>query len=98
MNKVITLARDMMLTSDEYIAFMRLITSERESEGSSEALRDPEPPSKKRSASAKRSDRILSRAFREANSKMRLKNGQLRKGRTQSDVARLAQRLRKKMK
>lgn len=53
---------------------------------------------KKRSASAKRSDKKLSRAFREANSKMRLKNGQLRKGRTQADVARLAQKLRKKMK
>ena len=58
----------------------------------------PTLPKKKRSAAAKRSDKKLSRAFREANSKMRLKNGQLRKGRTQADVARLAQKLRKKMK
>ena len=58
----------------------------------------PTLPRKKRSVAAKRSDKKLSRAFREANSKMRLKNGQLRKGRTQADVARLAQRLRKKMK
>lgn len=58
----------------------------------------PALPKKKRSAAAKRSDKKLSRAFREANSKMRLKNGQLRKGRTQADVARLAQKLRKKMK
>jgi len=54
-------------------------------------------PKRKRSAAAKRSDKKLSRAFKEANSKMRLKNGQLRKGRTQKDIARLAQKLRKKM-
>ena len=54
-------------------------------------------PKKKRSPGAKRADKVLSRAFKEANSKMRLKNGQLRKGRTQADVARLAQKLRKQM-
>tara|TARA_R110000823_G_scaffold45276_1_gene116729 strand:+ start:119 stop:664 length:546 start_codon:yes stop_codon:yes gene_type:complete len=51
----------------------------------------------KRSKSARASDKKLSRAFKMANSKLRLKNGQLRKGRTQADVARMAQRLRKKM-
>ena len=30
------MARDMMLTPDEYMSLMRLITSERESEGASE--------------------------------------------------------------
>lgn len=40
----------------------------------------------------------LAKAFREANAKLRNKNGKLRKGKTQADVARLAQRLRKKMK
>ena len=57
----------------------------------------PVMPIKKRSRKAKASDKKLSRAFKEANSKLRLRNGQLRKGRTQADVARLAQRLRKKM-
>jgi len=54
-------------------------------------------PKKKRSRSAKASDKKLSKAFKEANSKLRLKNGKLRKGKSQSDVAKLAHRLRKKM-
>ena len=52
---------------------------------------------KKRSRSARASDKMLSRAFKEANSKLRNKNGSLRRGKTQADVARMAQRLRKKM-
>ena len=39
----------------------------------------------------------LSKAFQIANQRYRLKNGQLRKGRSQSDIAKLAQKLRKKM-
>ena len=54
-------------------------------------------PKKKRSRTARASDKKLSKAFKMANSKLRLKNGQLRKGRTQSDIAKLAQKLRKKM-
>lgn len=42
-------------------------------------------------------DRKLSAAFKEANRRLRTKSGKLRKGKTQADVARLAQRLRKKM-
>ena len=52
---------------------------------------------KKRSRSAKAADKKLSKAFKEANSRLRLKNGALRKGRTQADVAKLAHKLRKKM-
>ena len=52
---------------------------------------------KKRSRSARASDKKLSKAFKEANSKLRLKSGQLKKGKTQADLARLAQKLRKKM-
>lgn len=55
------------------------------------------PLKKKRSRSAKASDRKLSKAFKMANEKLRKKNGQLKKGKTQADVARMAQRLRKKM-
>ena len=39
----------------------------------------------------------MSKALREANRRLRTKSGKLRKGKTQADVMRLAQRLRKKM-
>lgn len=55
---------------------------------------EPAAPSPKK---RKRRDRKLSAAFKEANARLRTKSGKLRKGKTQSDVARLAQRLRKKM-
>lgn len=54
-------------------------------------------PKKKRSRSARAADKKLSKAFKEANARYRLKNGSLRKGRTQSDIAKLAHKLRKKM-
>ena len=86
----------MMLTVDEYMALRRLISSERESEGAALTLETQDKP-KKRSRSARSADKKLSRAFKMANDKLRLKNGQLRSGRTQADVARMAQKLRKKM-
>lgn len=52
---------------------------------------------RKVSAATRRSRKNLSKAFKMANSKLRLKNGQLKKGKTQADVARMAQKLRKKM-
>jgi len=52
---------------------------------------------KKRSRSAKASDKKLSKAFKQANDRYRLKSGKLRKGRTQADIAKLAHKLRKKM-
>lgn len=39
----------------------------------------------------------LSKALKEANRRMRTKTGKLRKGKTQSDIMKLAQKLRKKM-
>jgi|TARA_R110001606_G_C15303383_1_gene642823 hypothetical protein len=54
-------------------------------------------PKRKRSKSARAADKKLSKAFKEANSKLRTNKGQLRKGKTQADVARMAHRLRKKM-
>ena len=54
-------------------------------------------PKAKRSRKAKAADKKLSKAFKEANRRMRTKKGALRKGKTQADVARLAHRLRKKM-
>ena len=92
------MARDMMLTPDEYMALMRLITSERESEGAREEAKvaDSVKP-RRRSRSARAADRKLSMAFKEANRRYRKKDGSLRSGRSQADIARLAHRLRKKM-
>lgn len=52
---------------------------------------------RKRSRSARASDKKLSKAFKEANRRYRKKDGSLRSGRTQSDIAKLAHKLRKKM-
>jgi hypothetical protein len=86
----------MMLTPDEYMAIMRLISSERESEGAMEEARVVDKP-KRRSRKARSADRKLSAAFKEANSRYRKKDGSLRNGRTQADIAKLAHKLRKRM-
>lgn len=85
--------RNMMLTVDEYMAIRRLIESERESEGA--ALAEEQP--KKRSASAKRSDKKMSKALEQANEELRKQNGELRKGVTQADVMTRAHKIRKGM-
>ena len=54
-----------------------------------------EAPKKKRSRSAKAADKMLSSAFKEANARYRKKDGSLRAGRTQADIAKLAHKLRK---
>lgn len=53
--------------------------------------------SRKRSRKQKAQDKKKSKAWAQANSEMRNKNGQLRKGRTQKDVATRANKLLKKM-
>ena len=82
---------DVTMTLEEYEALRRLITSERESEGAS--LTAASPPKKTR----RKKNPKLKRALTEANRRMRLKSGKLRKGRTQADVMRLAHKLMKKM-
>lgn len=57
-----------------------------------------EKPKRKRSAAMKKSDKKLSAAFKKANATCRKKNGQFKKGKCQADVAKMAHRLRKKMK
>jgi len=89
-----------MLTPDEYMAIMRLITSERESEGEKEALAKSsvESPRPKRVTKTMRSSRKkLSKALKQANTRYRNKNGSLKKGKSQADIMKLAQRLRKRM-
>ena len=78
------------MTLEEYEALRRLISSERESEG---ATLSQEKPKKRRS----RRNPKLKAALKQANAKLRNKNGKLKKGKTQSDVMKLAHRLRKKM-
>ena len=56
------------------------------------------PPLPKPRKKNKKHCKNLSQCFRQANAKLRLKNGKLRKGKTQSDVAKMAHRLLKKMK
>jgi len=53
-------------------------------------------PKRRRSRFARAADKQLSMAFKEANRRYRKKDGSLRAGRTQSDIAKLAHKLRKK--
>lgn len=55
------------------------------------------PIAKKLRKKNKKHCKNLSECFKEANSKLRNKNGQLKKGKTQADVARMAQRLLRKI-
>lgn len=88
-----------MLTPDEYMSLMRLIRSERESEGASLAMREelPADKPKRRSRSAKKNDKKMSQALAQANQELRKVNGDLRKGITQADIMTRAHRIRKKL-
>ena len=90
----------MMLTPDEYMALLRLITSERESEGATLALREESitAPKRRRSRKQRASDKRSSEAFKKANELGRKKDGSFKKGYDQARIASVAQRLRKKMK
>lgn len=87
----------MMLTPDEYMSLMRLIRSERESEGATLAARvdSPADKPKRRSRSARANDKKMAEALERANADLRKVNGDLRKGITQADVMRRAHRIRK---
>ena len=52
---------------------------------------------KKKTRKKTKTDKLQAEALRQANAKLRKKNGQLRKGKTQSDVMRLAHRIRKRL-
>ncbi len=53
-------------------------------------------PKRKRSRTERAADKKLSAAFKAANARYRRKDGSLRAGRTQADIAKLAHKLRKK--
>jgi len=65
-----------MLTVDEYMAIRRLIDSERESEGATEAIRTETPVKKK----PRKKNTKYAKAFRKVQSKYKLKSGKWKKG------------------
>ena len=76
-----------MLTPEEYIGLRRLLDSEKESEGASLSLRgDTPPPRKRKTRKQSARSKKLAKALEMANADLRKKNGELKKGKTQSDV------------
>ena len=92
------MARDMMLTPDEYMAIMRLIESERESEGSSLSNRrlDESPPKPKRKRKVTKYNRAFGRMLKKVKETSRLKDGSYRKGWSSSKEMRKAHKLTRK--
>ena len=86
-----------MLTPDEYMSLMRLIRSERESEGASLAARENPPADKpkRRSRAARANDKKMAMALETANADLRTQNGDFRKGVGQPDIMRRAHRIKK---
>ena len=84
------------MTLEEFEALRDLIRSERESEGASLAIRDNAPGKPKKRKKSARS-RKMSKAIKQAMAKMKKANGQFRKGKSMSDVMKLANKLADKM-
>ena len=83
---------EIRMTLEEYEALRRLISSERESEGASlSSEMQTRGNGKKRKKTAR--DRAMKKAIPIANERYKKKNGEFRKGRSQSDVMRLANKL-----
>lgn len=80
------------MTMEEYLALINGLTASEPAQMSEMV----EASTKKPKRRAKKNPK-LKRALTEANRRMRLKSGKLRKGKTQADVMRLAHRLLKKM-
>ena len=80
------------LTLEEYHALMRLVESERESEGAHEQAVE-----KKRTRKKTASDRNMSKAMKDARKFSRKKNGDFRKGWNNSKEMTKAHALRRKM-
>jgi len=83
---------EIRMTLEEYEALRRLISSERESEGAKAADREMERSTPKKRKKTKR-DKAMAKAIPMANERYRKKNGDFRKGRSQSDVMTLANKL-----
>jgi hypothetical protein len=87
---------DVTMSLEEYETMRAMIMNQGPPSDGQTTLPSSSAP-KKRSRSARASDKLLSKAFKMANEKCRCKNGSLKKGKTQADVAKMAQKLRKQM-
>ncbi len=80
---MVSIARDMMLTVEEYMALRRLIDSERESEGSKIVETQLENTPKKRSTAYSRK---YKKAFKSVSPRYKSKSGKWKKGGFKSAV------------
>lgn len=85
---------DVTMTLEEYEALRAMIQTSGVLVGSKMDTASNTPPTRRKKS---KKNPKLKRALVEANRRMRLKSGKLRKGKTQADVMRLAHRLLKKM-
>ena len=74
---MVSIARDMMLTVEEYMALRRLIASERESEGSDLVKREETSKPKRKNSAYSRKYKA---AFKKISPKYKLKSGKWKKG------------------
>ena len=84
---------EVTMTMEEYLTLINGLSGN--DMITSPATADPEPMPKKRKKTAR--DRAMKKAVREANMRLRTKKGMLRKGKTQADVMRLANKLADRM-
>lgn len=89
------MARDMMLTMDEYLALRRLISSERESEGSELAERATNRSTRKPRKVSKY-NRVLGRNIAMLESTKRKKDGTYKSGFTRSKIMSKAHKMTRK--
>jgi hypothetical protein len=85
---------EVTMTMEEYLALVNGLSGDITQASMADGIIKPMDAPKKRKG---KKNPKLKRALVEANRRMRLKSGKLRKGKTQADVMRLAHRLLKKM-
>lgn len=83
---MVSIARDMMLTVEEYMALRRLIESERESEGADVTLRNVQTESSKPKRRQSAYNRKYKAAFKKLSGKYKLKSGKWKKNGFKSAV------------
>jgi len=74
------MSRDLMLTPTEYSALLRLIDSERESEGATISQADSKPKPAKKSRKVSMYQKEFGRQMKRLKKQHTLKNGSLRRG------------------
>ena len=82
---------EVRMTMEEYLQLLNGLSGDM-APSIDQPMPEPQPKKRKRRKNPK-----LAKAVKEANAKLRLKSGKLRKGKTQRDIMVLAHRLLKKM-